>query len=66
MPKGVKQPAEERFWLYVMPIPWSGCWIWMGGLTNGYGHFHPEAGRDARAHIFPMKCTTAPCQTASS
>lgn len=30
-------PFEDRFWKYVSPIPFSGCWIWLGVLEkNGY------------------------------
>lgn len=27
-----------RFWKKVERIPWSGCWIWMGATSCGYGH----------------------------
>lgn len=31
---------KERFEKFVMPIPWSGCHIWMGtSLPSGYGLF---------------------------
>lgn len=31
---------KERFEQYVMPVPWSGCHIWMGGCTgNGIPAF---------------------------
>ena len=34
----IPKPAEERFWLYVMPEPNSGCWIWTASLdSKGYG-----------------------------
>lgn len=37
-----RRPLKERFEEKVMPIPWSGCWIWTGGFnkkdgTYGYG-----------------------------
>lgn len=32
---------KERFMSYVMPIPESGCWVWMGGVgRGGYGKFY--------------------------
>lgn len=32
----------ERLEALVMPVPWTGCWIWMGGVAkrgHPYGHF---------------------------
>lgn len=38
MPRGRKQPVEERFWLYVNKCQ-GGCWEWTGKScsTGGYG-----------------------------
>lgn len=38
MPKGVREPAETRFWRFVDK---SGeCWEWVGARNKaGYGHF---------------------------
>ena len=35
---------DERFMAFVVAVPWSGCWIWTGGLSGegrggGYGRF---------------------------
>lgn len=30
-------PIEERFWAKVEPEPNSGCWLWIGATTAGYG-----------------------------
>ena len=31
---------KERFYKYVQPLPFSGCWIWMGSIhPEGYGRF---------------------------
>src|SRR3990167_6546252 len=30
----VRVPLKDRFEEKVMPIPWSGCWIWMGGFRS--------------------------------
>lgn len=36
-----------NFWDNAMPLPWSGCWIWMGRTSSrGYG----ELGSGLRAH----------------
>jgi hypothetical protein len=32
------KPFEERFWKFVMPVPFAGCWIWLGYVDKaGYG-----------------------------
>jgi len=28
---------EDRFWSFVSPEPNSGCWLWCGSQTKGYG-----------------------------
>lgn len=38
---------KERFEKFVMPIPWSGCWEWMGQISR-YGKF--RLGREQLAH----------------
>ena len=36
--KGIRIPLRERFERRIMPLPWSGCWIWLGGVDKGgYG-----------------------------
>lgn len=36
MPRGLREPAEVRFWRYVNKI--EGCWLWTGCKTEGgYG-----------------------------
>lgn len=33
------QPPIPRLLANIEPVPFSGCWIWMGGITKaGYGH----------------------------
>jgi hypothetical protein len=33
-----KKTTAERFWEKVERVPWSGCWIWIGGCNGvGYG-----------------------------
>jgi hypothetical protein len=44
--KTMRQRFDEKW----MPIPWSGCWIWMASLrhSTGYGQFH--MGQELHAH----------------
>ena len=56
--QGRDRTEEDRFWVQVDkdgPIPTGRpnlgqCWLWTGGLTNGYGAFHLD-GRQTKAHI---------------
>jgi hypothetical protein len=41
--------TAERFELYVVKIPFSECWHWIGALNQGYGQFSIK-GRGHRAH----------------
>lgn len=38
----VKRPTPiERFMEKVVPVPESGCWLWLGGVdADGYGHMN--------------------------
>lgn len=49
-----KKDPMQRFEETTMPIPWSGCHIWLGSLThNGYGIFFRDKNhRNERAHRF--------------
>lgn len=42
--------ARERFMSFVSPEPNSGCWLWLGSLTRGYGSF--SFGKQMRAPRF--------------
>ena len=33
-------PWLERFEAKIEPEPMSGCWLWTGARSNGYGHFN--------------------------
>jgi hypothetical protein len=49
-------PAIDRFWKYVMPVPFSGCWIWMGSLENtGYSHFRHTLSKGQTGHSFAYR-----------
>lgn len=41
---------REKLERYTMPIPWSGCWLWMKGLDkDGYGQASRQ-NKNIRAH----------------
>ena len=44
-----RMPATERFFSKVTTDPSSGCWVWTGALTGGYGQFRVD-GRSVSAH----------------
>lgn len=40
----------ERFWSKCVPVPWCGCWLWIGGLKDSeHGVFWLD-GRCQQAH----------------
>jgi hypothetical protein len=52
---------ESRFWAFVEPVPWSGCWIWMGALNNGgYGVFGISHGLNKIAHRYAYELLRGP------
>lgn len=55
----------SAFWnLYshkILPEPNSGCWFWMGGLSERhYGVIYPARGRNVRAHRVAYQMTLGP------
>ena len=32
-----RSPLEERMWRFIVPEPMSGCWLWTGTRSGGYG-----------------------------
>jgi hypothetical protein len=46
LPDGIIEKLMDR----VMPEPNSGCWLWTGALTNGYGIADPGKGHSRRVH----------------
>jgi len=45
--------TPERFMDYVMPIPETGCWLWLGGLDgSGYGMLSDELEQKAHRYSF--------------
>lgn len=43
-----KKGLEGRFWERVIPEPNSGCWLWMGAASLGYGRlYHNRLNRPA-------------------
>lgn len=50
-PKVKKYSIEQRFWAKVNKGDGTGCWLWMGYLTDfGYGTFSPMHGGHILAH----------------
>lgn len=44
-------PFEERLERYTIPVPFSGCWIWLGSVTtHGYGYFQGKDRKKVGAH----------------
>lgn len=53
----------QRFWEKCAIWPPTGCWIWQGGLTDGYGNFswaRPGGIRSHRAHRLAYQLTIGP------
>jgi hypothetical protein len=47
-----ESPGEEvRFWSHVHKLgdAYGGCWIWIASLTEGYGNFSLDGGKQVRA-----------------
>ncbi len=42
--------VEERFFRHVLPEPNSGCWLWIGSETKGYGKMGTRKGVTQYAH----------------
>lgn len=58
--KGPKpKPAIERFMRHVEMVTESGCWIWTGGLSSGYGNFH-NGFTQCMAHRFSYESYRGP------
>lgn len=45
------RPASERFWAFVIPEPMSGCWIWLGARSDGWGMFRPISAQRGGAMV---------------
>lgn len=48
----------DRFWVRLVRVP-SGCWLWCGQLTNGYGSFKAH-GKIHYAHRYSYETLVAP------
>lgn len=51
------KPESERVALFeerCLPVPWSGCWLWIGSISekSGYGVFRIGLHRNIGAHVF--------------
>ena len=53
---GARAPVDERFWRFVSPEPNSGCWLWTGADTRGYG----ALGKNGLAHRVSFEMHVGP------
>ena len=47
-------PAQERIWNNCIPEPNSGCWLWLGAMTAGYGSIW-DGIRNEKTHRFSWR-----------
>ena len=47
-----KKTKLQKFNEFHIPEPNSGCWLWIGGLVDGYGHIQSHGEKTIRAHRF--------------
>jgi hypothetical protein len=53
---GITPTFEDRY----MPVPWSGCWIWLGACDSlGYGKYTAN-GRRVQAHRYAYERHVGP------
>lgn len=45
------RPIEERFWQFASPEPNTGCWLWDGASTRGYGVILVDGRNTYATHI---------------
>lgn len=50
----------DRFWSKVIPEPNSGCWLWLGAGSGGYGHTWAVGGRKWLAHRLAFEVLVGP------
>jgi len=46
-----QRSLEDRFWSFVSPEPNSGCWLWSGSQTKGYGMIGIDGSTTYATHI---------------
>lgn len=44
------RPLYDRLVERTIPVPWSGCWLWMGGMCGRYGQAFLPGGIRTSAH----------------
>lgn len=55
-----RRSLPDRFWLKVDKTSPSGCWIWTGTTSDGYGRFAPVHSQSALAHRFAYELVIGP------
>lgn len=53
-------PADARFDARYVPVPWSGCWLWLGALASGYGVFAADGRKNIGAHRYSYQRAYGP------
>lgn len=48
--RDASRTLEDRFYEKISPEPNSGCWLWDGAWTVGYGMFRNEKGQTEQSH----------------
>jgi hypothetical protein len=57
----MKLSIIERFERKYIPEPNSGCWLWIGAISSGYGHFNSGIkGQSVLAHRFAYELHKGP------
>ena len=57
----MSRTAAERFWAKVVNDTETGCWLWSGATTTGYGRFHLAMGLPlVVAHRFAYETLVGP------
>jgi len=52
--------ADKRFDARYMPVPFCGCWIWLGATASGYGVITVGERRNVGAHRYSYERTFGP------
>lgn len=60
IPTEIPDDVKARFWRYVSPEPNNGCWLWTGGLSEGYGRFALKKGDSFFAHRLAYSWSKGP------
>lgn len=58
------RPMRDRIQDRSMPVPWTGCWLWLGALDrDGYGHISVGRKTNTGAHRAAYEAFVGPIPT---